>query len=1502
MAITVDALELTVKTSTETAADSVARLKTQLEGLKNALNSDSIKNLVQPLKDLKEAVSRGLNLEKAASGFTALGKAVNDDISGSTWAKIESLAQAFEKLKEATTGIDFSGVKALSGKIPKPKVEDVQKAVGQVKEDFSKEAEEYINSAVEAKRISEAYGNQLKQSFSEGRFSLEGIKNLVNTAEKMPHRTQEEIDAQNQRTMEYTMQANHQMHVKYTQLDVSEALKSANADYEKINEAISAYKAEGGNTTKAEQQMMGLANAADLLMHKDKFDFGNQAKSVDEAIQKLKDLKAEAEAAGQSWSDLMQKVNDVVIDGKPLPAFEATPEASGAADGIQKVQQTMKDTENASKELTNGMEGVDNELKNKKNDAEEAASGIQKFKAEMKAAGSALKDFVKNHTVLGSVGNLWKRFARVAGMRAMRYAIRAITSGIKEGVTNLYQWSKAMNGGFSKSMDGAASQLLTMKNAIGTAVAPAIQALIPVFNIVTNAVITASNAIAQFFAIINGSGSWTKATAAPTEFGKAAKGAGGGAKEMLAAFDELNVIASEGGGGGGSSGLDYGSMFEEVYEFDDKIKQVAEIAKEVVGWIADNFDKVLATVVAIKAAIALWEVSKAFSGILSTLSGILAGGVLITLGVVLSYDFGKKLGSGNVSTMDIVEGVAGALSSAIGGALIGFKLGGPWGAVIGAAGGLVVSITTMLIGYVQAKKESWRNAHWGSKTLTPDEVKAYVKKLYSFDVEAEITLMTDARMNLSDAITQANKNVMLLSQTIRRVEIGVETPENLAQKAKDAVDSAIAIYNSYEDLKAIYISVLPQSGLDEKFNGTTGRALIEEAGTELGNILVSAAEGTLTAKQQEMTMTISKWINDVMGGVDDYQKQLEYGTDTRMSLKDFSRGTANQIFKQQTQYDAQWYNEALKSAYQLADAADLQAQQREIMIKEGKDALGNDLTAAEIENLKNEIEHYRAEAKDIRDNAKTTALAKLDTNRAVAREMYKETLADVYGNDLNGAAGKWGNGLYNSSSNTIMKAFERGDTEKALNEFNYTMKRMLEDIDPVLIDISQYYGLTGWDLLEEEGRKNLVNSMKRILDADGVVTLLKGSFNLDINEVIETYGWDELTRDEQWELVHALVQAYGADAVPEIAKRTELNVYGMLNVGGYDELEEAEQDNFIRAMVYAYGSLEVYETLKSTGRKIPEWLAEGMASSDSIQQALGATKYEIEQAGIDMQWLLDHWDLIAPTIEKYPIKDALDVIQKISKESGLSTQDIIENWNLVAPLIDESHIDESVGDISKTIKDSGPMWKEALKVKLDSPSIDYSNTTSGANFVTKLLGLFRGTWVGQVSSPLQTADVTTPNNFGDNAIKTAKNLYQNVKDTISGTLNILVGVKSNGSKVETTTTTSGWKKIISLTTLRAANGAFDIPSGQLFISREAGPELVGKIGNRTSVANNEQIVRGIASGVAQSMQGVEQRLARIEQYAGITASKDTTVKITPSAALGRVNAQSAAMYDRAGGR
>ena len=64
--------------------------------------------------------------------------------------------------------------------------------------------------------------------------------------------------------------------------------------------------------------------------------------------------------------------------------------------------------------------------------------------------------------------------------------------------------------------------------------------------------------------------------------------------------------------------------------------------------------------------------------------------------------------------------------------------------------------------------------------------------------------------------------------------------------------------------------------------------------------------------------------------------------------------------------------------------------------------------------------------------------------------------------------------------------------------------------------------------------------------------------------------------------------------------------------------------------------------------------------------------------------------------------------------------------------------------------------------------------------------------------------------------------------------------------------------------------------GQLFIAREAGAEMVGTMGRRTAVANNDQIVEGISAGVSIANDGV---IAAIYALLNVVEEKDFSVNI-----------------------
>lgn len=76
--------------------------------------------------------------------------------------------------------------------------------------------------------------------------------------------------------------------------------------------------------------------------------------------------------------------------------------------------------------------------------------------------------------------------------------------------------------------------------------------------------------------------------------------------------------------------------------------------------------------------------------------------------------------------------------------------------------------------------------------------------------------------------------------------------------------------------------------------------------------------------------------------------------------------------------------------------------------------------------------------------------------------------------------------------------------------------------------------------------------------------------------------------------------------------------------------------------------------------------------------------------------------------------------------------------------------------------------------------------------------------------------------------------------------------------------TGGISMIPSVSVKAYANGGFP-DQGQLFIAREAGAEMVGSIGRRTAVANNDQIVEGITNGVREANDDVVTAIYAVAQ-------------------------------------
>lgn len=147
-----------------------------------------------------------------------------------------------------------------------------------------------------------------------------------------------------------------------------------------------------------------------------------------------------------------------------------------------------------------------------------------------------------------------------------------------------------------------------------------------------------------------------------------------------------------------------------------------------------------------------------------------------------------------------------------------------------------------------------------------------------------------------------------------------------------------------------------------------------------------------------------------------------------------------------------------------------------------------------------------------------------------------------------------------------------------------------------------------------------------------------------------------------------------------------------------------------------------------------------------------------------------------------------------------------------------------------------------------------------------------------------------------NMVNGAIGLFESMLNGIIQTLNWIIG-KVNS--VLNAFGGNGIKYLSKVKIARFAEGGFP-DQGQLFIAREAGAEMVGSIGRRAAVANNDQIVEGISSGVSNANEEVIATLFAVgQQIIRAINEKDSNVyldKTKVSLAVTKTQGQRARMY------
>ena len=157
--------------------------------------------------------------------------------------------------------------------------------------------------------------------------------------------------------------------------------------------------------------------------------------------------------------------------------------------------------------------------------------------------------------------------------------------------------------------------------------------------------------------------------------------------------------------------------------------------------------------------------------------------------------------------------------------------------------------------------------------------------------------------------------------------------------------------------------------------------------------------------------------------------------------------------------------------------------------------------------------------------------------------------------------------------------------------------------------------------------------------------------------------------------------------------------------------------------------------------------------------------------------------------------------------------------------------------ISELWKDFKESWGEKRTVKF---------LTKRATKISELWKDFKDSWGDKKA-------VTIGIGFAKDSLN---NLWSSVKGFFGGKT-VSVGTKATKKADGGVFYGGSWKPVKKY----AVGGLPNM--GQMFVAREAGPELVGTLGGHTAVMNNDQIVSSVSAGVAQAVKEVIQPLVKM---------------------------------------
>lgn len=318
----------------------------------------------------------------------------------------------------------------------------------------------------------------------------------------------------------------------------------------------------------------------------------------------IKELGASIGGVGSGFSALSRINIDKVVDNldRLAPAITLFESALPDTAKIESISQAFSILSEGLKELNLAFKNTSDqseETESKLTELKSTANGIGASFSKISDATSGAVGWLKQlttHTKKASGSfslldaNIFKAFKRILLYRGLRFIISSITKAFITGSDNIAQFSSYTGA----AMQSLRTDILYLQNSMGALALPILQILAPAFRVLTDAIVEVTNAIGQFIALLTGATSFTRAKRAITDIGTAASGTAKALDSARTGFDEYNSIAAETGAGGGAGAVDTSGMFETVEiasnikDAFDKLSKVFEPTIEALGRLKDS--------------------------------------------------------------------------------------------------------------------------------------------------------------------------------------------------------------------------------------------------------------------------------------------------------------------------------------------------------------------------------------------------------------------------------------------------------------------------------------------------------------------------------------------------------------------------------------------------------------------------------------------------------------------------------------------------------------------------------------------------------------------------------------------------------------------------------------------------------------------------------------------------------------------------------------------------